>query len=114
MSKPAVVTIPCVMLLMDFWPLRRLSLVTASGRFAPSQLLQSKALLLEKIPFFALSAASAILTIAAHRQLGMLAAETVPPAALNYGNIIVSYFEYVRKLFWPSDLAVFYPFRTSL
>src|SRR5438105_4255587 len=114
MSKPAVVTIPCVMLLMDFWPLRRFCLVTPSGQFARAQLLQSKTLLLEKIPFFALSAASAIVTISAHRQLGMLAPETVPPAGLNYANIIVSYFKYVRKVFWPSDLAIFYPFPTSL
>lgn len=114
MSKPAVVTIPCVMLLMDVWPLRRAALFNTAGRFAPSQLLQSKLLFLEKIPFLALSVGSGILTITAHLDLGTLNPEAAPPVSLNYGNIVVSYVEYIRKFLWPVDLAVFYPFRTTL
>jgi tetratricopeptide (TPR) repeat protein len=112
MSKPAVVTIPCVMILLDYWPLGRLKLFGPgpSGRFTATKLKESAPLFLEKVPFFLLSLATSALTIFAHRQLGMLEAHTKPPALLRFENTILSYFEYLRKVFWPVDLAAFYPF----
>jgi hypothetical protein len=114
MSKPAVVTLPCVMLLLDFWPLRRLQRQDQGGRFSVPPARSALRLVVEKIPFFVLSGASAALTLLAHRDLGMLGPATKPPAGLLLSNIALSYFQYLRKFFWPSDLAVFYPFPLAL
>jgi Flp pilus assembly protein TadD len=111
MSKPAVVTIPCVMLLLDFWPFRRLDFSKITRLFSERQ---SRSVLFEKIPFFVFSVAMGLLTIAAHRGLGMLDDTSKPPTGLNLGNIVVSYASYLRKFVWPSDLAVFYPFPWTL
>jgi len=91
MSKPMIVTLPFVLLLVDFWPLRR------------------PILLREKIPFFALSAASAMITYLA--QAGSGAVDTLRiPLGLRIENALVSYVVYIAKTFWPTGLAVFYPY----
>jgi len=93
MSKPMLVTLPIVLLLVDYWPLRR------------SQSEPWRRLILEKIPLFVLSAAAAVVTLLAQAvtsfaKIGL----TVRPA-----NAIVSYMAYIRKMIWPTDLACFYP-----
>jgi len=110
MSKPAVITLPFVMLLLDWWPLRRFQLGDPEGKFAPGKDKRIYGAILEKVPFLLLCAGSALVTISAHRDLGMLSQGTKPPAGMLFSNILLSYFEYVRKFIWPSDLAVFYPF----
>lgn len=90
-SKPMVVTLPCVMLLLDGWPFGRLS----------------RRALLEKTPFFLLSAASSAVTLFAQRD-AMPPAEMVP-IALRLKNAAVAYAAYLGKAAWPQDLAVFYP-----
>jgi len=114
MSKPAVVTLPCVMLLLDFWPFRRMTIFDQNGRVNLQTVLKSKSVFVEKIPFLLLSMVSSTLTLAAHQDLGMLAPATKPPLELSLGNIFVSYVTYIRKFFLPNDLAVFYPFPTSI
>jgi protein O-mannosyl-transferase len=95
MSKPMIVTLPFVLLLIDVWPLRR--------RFA----------LREKIPFFALSAASAIVTYLA--QAGSGAVDALPiPLAMRVENALISYCIYIAKMFWPTGLAVFYPYQLDI
>jgi len=97
MSKPMLVTWPFVMLLLDYWPLER---------FKPRGAWR---LLREKIPFFALAAAVSVVTFLVQKRGGsVLAAEALPLGARG-GNALISYCRYLAKLFWPTDLAVFYP-----
>ncbi|HUA39604.1 MAG TPA: tetratricopeptide repeat protein [Candidatus Sulfopaludibacter sp.] len=104
MSKPMVVTLPFVLLLLDFWPFQRISNFQLQG--------SNLRLLAEKIPFFALSLAASIITFLAQQAAGAVSSlETVPlPARL--ANALLSYLRYVLKTFWPSDLAVLYPLQT--
>ena len=102
MSKPMLVTWPFVLLLLGYWPLRRISEL----RFRSSDL---KPLLLEKIPFLGLSTIVSIVTYHVQKQGGSLGMAENLPVAARASNAIVSYCRYLGKLFWPTDLAVFYP-----
>ncbi len=107
MAKPMIVTWPVVLLLFDLWPLRRLPIPeTESGRVDARGWGR---LLLEKVPFFALSAASSVVTWLAQHGGGAVIYES--RLSLNAGNAILSYLRYLAKTFWPIDLAVIYPFR---
>jgi protein O-mannosyl-transferase len=108
-SKPMVVTLPCVLLLIDFWPLRRVKgLAQPSPTFLVPQW-SVFALLLEKIPLLALSAASSWVTLYAQRAQG---ATEVVHASLgtHLSNAVVSYATYFLETFVPLGLAVFIPF----
>jgi tetratricopeptide (TPR) repeat protein len=101
MSKPMLVTLPLVLLLLDYWPLRRIQAQRAgSGR----QLLQ---LIVEKIPLIALSAGSSIVTFLAQR--GAIGWTEQLPVSARISNAIVTYVVYIRQMLWPAKLAVFYP-----
>lgn len=99
LAKPMAVTLPLVLLLLDFWPLGRLGRVSL-GR-----------LMLEKLPLLALSALASVLTIESQREMGaLIPIETIPlPARL--ANALVSYVAYGFKMLWPARLAAFYPHR---
>ena len=118
MCKPALVPLPAVLLLLDYWPLRRLTFGSKTATPSPPVGVRRqpslKKLLLEKLPFFALAIILSLITLSAHRGLGMINEAGAPPRSLEIGNIFVSYVRYLRKALWPSDLAVFYPFPTSL
>jgi tetratricopeptide (TPR) repeat protein len=101
MSKPMVVTLPIVLLLLDFWPFRRLPNI----KFQISDL----RLLAEKIPFFALSLASGVITFLVQRAGGAVSSLDTVPLSFRIANAGVSYLRYLSKTFWPVDLAVFYP-----
>ena len=105
MSKPMLVTLPCVLLLLDYWPLHRFGLKTQDSRL--KTLLP---LLLEKLPFFALAAASSCITILVQRSWGAIAPVEDVPLALRVVNVPVNYYRYLGKLVWPVDLAVLYPY----
>ena len=104
MSKPMLVTLPCVLLLLDYWPLRRMT-------FAPGTLPGSgiglKFLVLEKLPLFLIAALSCVATIFA--QTGAIAKVEQLALLVRIGNAVVSYVAYVGQMFWPARLAVFYP-----
>lgn len=106
MSKPMLVTLPCVLLLLDVWPLRRLDL-TSSERFRTARLLFA-----EKLPLFVLSAVSSWITIRAHQHLDIVVTGTQVPFDIRIANAALSYITYVAKVLWPSDLAVIYPYPT--
>ncbi len=106
MSKPMVVTLPCVLLLLDFWPLNRISV--PGSRFWGQNI--SK-LLLEKIPFFALTLASCLITIHVQSQARWSSASLALPFRLE--NAAISYVRYISKIFWPTDLALIYPYPHS-
>ena len=101
MSKPMLVTVPFVFLLLDYWPFRRI----ADQRSHPGHQLLS--LLVEKIPLIALSAVSSVVTFVAQR--GAIGWTEQLPMLPRVNNALVSYVIYVRQMFWPANLAVFYP-----
>ncbi len=105
MSKPLLVTLPFLLLLLDYWPLTRYEPVAENRKF---RILLH--LCLEKIPYFIMAFASCVATywIQSHRH-NVSGAEQYP-LGLRLANAVMSYFAYVRKLFWPSDLAMFYPY----
>ena len=102
MSKPQVITLPFLLLLWDYWPL---------GRYAPGagQPARATALLLEKLPLFLLSLASAIVTMQAQRAGGAIHSAIIYPFYLRLENAIVSYSRYLGKAFWPTALSPLYP-----
>lgn len=104
LAKPMVVTLPFVLLLLDWWPLGRLrDRATAI------------ALAREKVPLFALAAVVSVLTVVAQRSAGALATTLAStPLAYRLGNAAISYATYVWKTIWPTGLAVFYPSPTHL
>lgn len=111
MSKPMLVTVPFVFLLLDYWPLRRFDKVERfkPGRGITRSLNQRLSFLfLEKTPLLVLSGLSCLVTIWAQDQAtGSL--EQLP-FTWRLSNALVSYTEYVRQTFWPARLAVFYPY----
>jgi len=122
MAKPQVITFPFVLLLWDYWPLERLAF--RSSPFALRQHAGSnisgeqrtansgkRLLLLEKLPLFALSAASAAITMAAQRADGN---KMWYPLALRLEYAIVSYTQYIGKALWPARLSPFYPHPDSV
>ncbi len=100
MSKPMVVTLPFVLLLLDFWPLGRM----ANGGF---QIPNFKLLILEKIPFFILAAAGSVVTFLVQKNAGAMWASSWE---LRLENVVLAYVRYISKLFWPQDLAIVYSF----
>jgi tetratricopeptide (TPR) repeat protein len=105
MSKAMLVTVPCVLLLLDYWPLQR---VTSDG-WRVSRQGNWKRLLWEKLPFFALAAAASVVTFVVQQHAGTVMPGQNLPLGARSANALVSYCRYLGKLFWPTDLAVFYP-----
>jgi tetratricopeptide (TPR) repeat protein len=128
MSKPMLVTLPCVLLLLDYWPLERLSEEEGGEAASVRQGLDQEdrqpsqadprsmglnrrvvfRLLLEKAPLFLMAAASSIITIKAQRMDGALNVRALSLGA-RLSNALVSYVAYIQKMVWPTRLAVLYP-----
>jgi protein O-mannosyl-transferase len=100
MSKPMLVTLPFVLLLLDIWPLRRTR---------PHSPIPSLPLFLEKLPFFALSAASCVVTLIAQRRNEAVQSLEDFSWFDRIGNAVVAYARYLGKIIWPSELAFLYP-----
>jgi len=132
MSKPMLVTLPFVLLLLDYWPLGRTrlsldsSLVAPSGRGgasapphgtsdrAPGRRLARpgtiRSLLLEKAPLLGLTAAASVVTYLAQHQAGAMGAAVGRfPTGVRLANAVAAYTGYIRHTVWPQHLAVFYP-----
>jgi tetratricopeptide (TPR) repeat protein len=101
MSKPMLVTLPFVLLLLDYWPLGRFEARRSNTR---RQVLQ---LVLEKIPLIALSAVSSMVTFLAQR--GAIGWTEQLPVSARISNALIAYVVYIGQMFWPTGLAVFYP-----
>jgi tetratricopeptide (TPR) repeat protein len=109
MAKPMVVTLPFVLLLLDYWPLKRIQFNTLNKDTAISAWLSSAGfLILEKAPLFILTLASCFMTFFAQKQR-VLASSAIHPFSVRVGNAFVSYLEYIQKMIWPDNLAVLYP-----
>ena len=98
MAKPMLVTLPFLLLLLDFWPLERLRFATVSR------------LVLEKIPLFVLSAVSSFVTYFVQQHGGAITSLEVLPLKIRIANALISYLSYIGKMIWPCGLAVFYPY----
>ncbi len=100
MAKPMLVTLPFVLLLLDYWPLNRLDVVNISRIYH---------LVREKIPFFILSAISSVITFVVQKNAGAVQQIEVLPLAVRVPNAVASYGKYILKMIWPIRLAAFYP-----
>ena len=115
MSKPMLVTLPFVLLLLDYWPLNRLKM-SLPGDEQPKikELIRINGnkminLVLEKVPLLILSIISIFSTFHAARYIGTVSGFDTLPLLKRFPNAVVSYALYIRKFFLPTDLAVFYP-----
>jgi Flp pilus assembly protein TadD len=122
MSKPMVITLPLVLLLLDYWPLGRMRFSSnvgsndnddAKAHFALSAQPMSR-LCLEKIPLLALSAGSAVITMIAQRAGGAVLTSAARAPMLRLENVILCYALYIKEALWPSHLAALYPYRHAL
>lgn len=102
MSKPMAVTLPFVLLLLDFWPLQRFNRSNVRRVFT------------EKIPFFALSAIFCAVTYEIQKKFAAMVSFDRLGLGERIGNAILSYAGYLGKFFWPEKLAVIYPYSTDL
>jgi protein O-mannosyl-transferase len=100
MSKPMLVTVPLVLLLLDYWPLKRFTIDDLRLTMRP--------LFLEKLPFIGLALASGVVTLFAQRDALQSFGQISPPLRLE--NALLSYVGYIGQMFRPSGLAVYYPF----
>ena len=124
MSKPMVVTLPFVLLLLDFWPLERFSSfkfqVSSSEKFStaprmPSGLNVQRStesafrLICEKLPFFALTLAASVVTYFVQTSGRALWLTAERPFSSRVANALWAYERYISKTFWPVDLSIYYP-----
>jgi protein O-mannosyl-transferase len=110
LAKPILVTLPFVLLLLDYWPL---------GRFAAPQAIETTSIpdkrrllyriIIEKIPFFVLAAVSSTVTFIAQKSGGSVPDINTISLQSRVANTLLSYTRYIGKMFWPQNLAVFYP-----
>ena len=107
MAKPMIVTLPFVLLLLDFWPLRRLSF---QARAEAGGKPRTAAIVLEKAPLLALSLAVAVITYLAQHRGGAVKTLTAFPIGLRFENALISCVVYIVQMFWPARLAVIYPY----
>ncbi len=103
LAKPMAVTFPFVLLLLDFWPLRRLDW--------PLKAAAIRRLFMEKAPLLAMAAVASVLTFLAQRGFGAVISLTRFPLAARAANAAIAYVTYMGKTIWPADLAVLYPAR---
>ena len=99
MAKPMLVTLPFVLLLLDYWPLRRAI---------------DRRVIIEKLPLVALALASSVVTVVAQRSGGAVMRLELMPLPVRLANALVAYSEYVLKLVWPVNLAAMYPARRTM
>jgi tetratricopeptide (TPR) repeat protein len=97
MAKPMLVTLPFVLLLLDYWPLERIGKIKISR------------LVVEKAPLFIFSGISSVITFFVQRSGGAVPGVDVVSLNIRIFNALVSYVKYIFKMFWPRNLAVYYP-----
>jgi protein O-mannosyl-transferase len=117
LSKPMLVTLPCVMLLLDYWPLGRLQVGLPSGHWSihdnslelHNPRSSTHRIILEKLPFFALAAVSSSVTFLSTQVEGVVGTLESYPLEVRAANALVTYLIYIGKMIWPHPLAALYP-----
>jgi tetratricopeptide (TPR) repeat protein len=113
MAKSMLVTLPFVLLLLDWWPLQRVLTQGAAdqeNRGENSSAKPMTSLIVEKIPFFVLSGVSSVLTMVAQGRIGAIATMEQVPFTVRLLNALLAYFRYAKKTLWPNKLAIVYVF----
>jgi Flp pilus assembly protein TadD len=119
MAKPMLVTLPFVLLLLDYWPLGRFTLPWPNRRGIENnnginpvskEMKVVLRLFVEKLPFFVLSAGSCIITFVAQQKDGAMGSLEAYSLGPRVANALIAYMGYIGKTVWPSGLAVFYPY----
>ena len=106
-AKPMIVTLPFVLLLLDYWPLERIGFSDAS----PKRGITSFGVLVkEKVPLFVLALLASLITFAAQRSVGAVNTLEAIPLSLRVANALQSYIAYIGDLLWPARLAALYPY----
>jgi tetratricopeptide (TPR) repeat protein len=116
MSKPMIVTLPCVLLLLDYWPLRRIELSALAiwqEKDRRVKLALWWRLFSEKIPMFAAVVALSLSTAIAQKEVGTESTELIP-WSIRVSNSLLSYKAYLSQTFWPSNMSVLYPYRKAV
>jgi len=122
-AKPMLVTLPFVLLLLDFWPLGRMN--AGAQAMVGSQKSENETpfafqigilprLIFEKLPFFFLAAIATFWSSVSVRRLGIVLSGESKPIGLRAANAMVSYVKYIGKLFWPLDLTFIYPYPRTI
>jgi len=114
MAKPMLVTLPFVLLLLDFYPLSRFQFQQSDDGNIFQQRSIYLRLVLEKLPLFVLAAISSAVTLYAQKRGGAVMSLDVIPIKVRIANALVSYIKYIEKMIYPSELAVLYPFQGML
>jgi tetratricopeptide (TPR) repeat protein len=110
MTKPMLVTLPFVLLLLDYWPLERFAAPQALKTVSvPDRRRLLYRIIIEKIPFFALAAVSSIITFIVQKGSGSVPDINTISLQNRVANAFLSYTRYIGKMFWPQNMAVFYP-----
>ena len=114
MAKPMIVTLPFVLLLLDYWPFKRFQSGQSGYGDNSQQRPTALGLIWEKMPFFILSAASSVATYLVQQSGGGVKYLDIFPFHARIGNAMVSYASYIGKMIWPHNLAVFYPYPEAI
>ena len=121
LTKPILVTLPFVLLMLDYWPLRRMSFWSeetigdenSTAREAPNRT-GLLSLVIEKIPFIMFAAVSVFISSMLVQNGGIVVSTEVRPLSFRIANALVSYISYIGKLVWPHNLTIFYPYPKSV
>jgi tetratricopeptide (TPR) repeat protein len=126
MSKPAIITFPFLLLVLDYWPLKRFkrlgtdhsddkgAFATPVNRFISFCKSDTGMIILEKIPFFILSALSVSITMASVLFHHIVVNYQIVPIVLRITNLFISIVQYLRNMAWPVELSIFYPVNRSI
>jgi tetratricopeptide (TPR) repeat protein len=126
MTKPPILTFPVLLLLLDYWPLKRFgrpdadqsdcgaTSATKSNRCISFWRSDTGMIILEKVPFFVLSALSLFITMASVMHQQMVVNQQLVPIYLRVYNLFVSIIQYLRYMAWPVELSIFYPFPRTI
>jgi hypothetical protein len=114
MAKPMLVTLPFVLLLMDYWPLGRWGKEAPTdfngmGAAEGKRMLPSRFIVLEKVPLFVLAVFSSVITFYAQKGGGAVSSLHQLPFTTRFANALVSFINYIVKMVWPRDLSIIYP-----
>lgn len=110
LAKPMLVTLPLLLLLLDYWPLRRFRGAGASDAATPFAPVSRWRLVLEKTPLFLLSLGSSVMAVLSQHHSGALKSVVAFPLGLRCANALNSVVSYLGQTFWPANLAAFYPY----
>jgi protein O-mannosyl-transferase len=107
LAKPMAVTLPLLLLIVDYWPLQRMPVPSSMARAQVSE--RAGKLLVDKIPLLAMSVASSWITVVAQHRGEAMTSTKALAMQQRIGNAIVAYAKYIGKMLWPSGLSYYYP-----